>query len=230
MARWGMVIDLDKCTGCGACVVACKTENNVSFAGPKEADRRRVISWMEILTSYEYEYPNTRVRFMPRPCFHCKHPPCVKVCPVGATYRSEEGLVAQIYSRCIGCRYCTNNCPYNAKYFNWRTPNRPEEFENAINPDVSKRAVGVVEKCSFCHHRLITAREKAALEGRELTEGDYVPACVEICPAEAMYFGDFDEPTSQVSLLAKSLRAFKLLEELGTEPNVVYLSEEEYHG
>lgn len=225
-----MVIDLDKCTGCGACVIACKVENNVSHAGPEEAHRNRIISWMEILKTQEGEYPNSKVRFLPRPCFHCEHPPCVKVCPVGATYKNEEGLVAQIYERCIGCRYCTNNCPYGAKFFNWNIPNRPKELKNAENPDVSLRPVGVVEKCSFCHHRLIMAREKAADEGRDLAEGDYKPACVEVCPADAMYFGDFEDAASQVSMIIKSTRAYRLLEELGTEPNVVYLSEEEWRG
>ena len=227
MARWGMVIDLDLCNGCKACEVACKVENNQPFAGAKEAHYRREISWMEVLTTIEGEYPNPRVRFMPRPCFHCEHPPCVKVCPVGATYKNEEGLIAQIYNRCIGCRYCTNNCPYNAKFFNWRRPKWEKDLDKAHNPDVSIRPIGVVEKCSFCHHRLIKARERAASEGRELVESDYVPACVEICPANAIYFGDFENPSSQISVLAKSIRAFKLLEELGTEPNVVYLSVEE---
>ncbi len=185
---------------------------------------------MEILADSPSENGQNRMRFLPRPCFQCEKPPCVKVCPVGATYRNEDGLVAQIYERCIGCRYCTNNCPYSAKYFNWFAPDRPDSFVQALNPDVSCRPVGVVEKCTFCHHRLIKARERAAAEGRDLSSGDYFPACAEACPTDAIYFGDFEDPTSQISVLAKSRRAFRLLEELGTEPAVVYLSEEEWHG
>jgi molybdopterin-containing oxidoreductase family iron-sulfur binding subunit len=230
MPRWGMVIDLNKCTGCQACVVACKAENNIPFASPKEAQRERVISWIEMIPIFEGEYPDIKARFIPRPCLQCDKPPCVKVCPVGATYRNEEGIVAQVYSRCIGCRYCTNNCPYTAKYFNWYKPFWPEEMKAYLNPDVSIRPKGVVEKCTFCHHRLQKAKDKARVEKRELKEGDYIPACVQSCPANAMYFGDLDNPKSIVFQLAKSPRAFRLLEELGTEPKVIYLTEGEWHG
>lgn len=230
MSRWGMVIDLDRCTGCQACVVACKAENNIPFSSPKEAKRNRIISWMKVLSIIEGEYPNVRARFIPRPCMHCDNPPCVKVCPVGATYKNLEGLIAQVYTRCIGCRYCTNNCPYTLKYFNWYSPTWPKEMENQLNPDVSVRSKGVVEKCTFCHHRLQKAREKARAENRLLKEGDYVPACAQTCPTEAIYFGDLDDPKSTVSQMARSPRAFRLLEELGTEPKVYYLSEGEWHG
>lgn len=230
MPRWGMVIDLDKCTGCQACVVACKAENNIPFSSPKEAERRRIISWMTVLTITEGEFPHLRSRFIPRPCMHCDNPPCVKVCPVGATYKNREGLVAQIYTQCIGCRYCTNNCPYTLKYFNWYPPEWPKEMENYLNPDVSIRSKGVVEKCTFCHHRLQKAKEKARAENRELQEGDYVPACVQTCPPEAIYFGDLDNPKSAVAQLSRNPRAFRLLEELGTEPKVYYLTEGEWHG
>jgi len=230
VARWGMVIDLDKCTGCQACVVACKVENNTPFAVPEEAARGRTIAWMDVITTIEGDYPNVRVRYVPRPCMQCDNPPCTKVCPVGATYRNPEGLVAQIYPRCIGCRYCTNNCPYTVKYFNWYRPEWPQEMQSALNPDVSIRPKGVVEKCTFCHHRLQRAREEARAEGREVQEGDYVPACVESCPSKAMYFGDLDDPNSTVAHLAESARAFRLMEELGTEPKVYYLREGDWYG
>jgi len=230
MPRWGMAIDLDKCTGCQACVVACKVENNVPFAEPKEAAKGRVISWMEVLVTIEGEYPNVRARYMPRPCMQCDNPPCTKVCPVRATYKDPEGLVAQIYPRCIGCRYCTNNCPYTVKYFNWYRPEWPPEMENYLSPDVAVRPKGVVEKCTFCHHRLQRAREEARAEGRELREGEYVPACVETCPSRALYFGDLDDPNSAVAHQAKSSRAFRLMEELGTEPKVYYLREGDWYG
>jgi len=225
-----MVIDLDKCTGCQACVVACKVENNVPFSTPDIENKQRGIFWMTVLTITEGSYPNVKQRFLPRPCMHCENPPCVKVCPVGATYKNEDGIIAQVYSRCIGCRYCTNNCPYTLKYFNYSQPRWPGVTKSFLNPDVSTRPTGVVEKCTFCHHRLQKAKERARIEKRLLREEDYIPACVQTCPTGAIYFGDLDNPQSLVSLLAKSSRAFRLLEHLGTEPKVFYLAEGEWHG
>jgi Fe-S-cluster-containing dehydrogenase component len=230
MPRWGMVIDLDQCTGCQACVLACKAENNIPPCDPDQARLGREISWMEVMVSVEEEYPHPKIRYMPRPCMHCDNPPCTKVCPVSATYRNEEGLVAQIYKRCIGCRYCTTACPYTVKYFNWYEPRWPAEMEKCLNPDVSVRTKGVVEKCTFCHHRLQKAKEGAKAEKRALAEGDYQPACVQTCPSGAMYFGDLDDPNSQVAQLRKSPRAFRLLEDLGSEPKVIYLTEGEWYG
>jgi molybdopterin-containing oxidoreductase family iron-sulfur binding subunit len=161
---------------------------------------------------------------------HCDNPPCATVCPVQATQIDQEGLVGQIYPRCIGCRYCTTACPYTVREFNWRKPEFPEPMERGLSPDVSIRPKGVVEKCTFCHHRLQLARDRAQLEVRQLRDGDYVPACVETCPAGAMYFGDLDDPESEVSRLTQSPRALRLLEELGTEPKVTYLSKGEWGG
>lgn len=225
MPKWGMVIDLDRCTACQACVVACKAENNVPFAEPDQAAMGRSIHWIEIVSFIEGEYPHIRARLLPRPCMHCNNPPCVKVCPVYATYRNPEGLVAQIYHRCIGCRYCTTACPYTVRFFNYYRPKWPKEMRQSLNRDVSVRTKGVVEKCTFCHHRLLRAREQAMVEGRELAPGDYIPACVEACPSGAMYFGDMGNPNSLVSKLSRERRAFHLLEELGTEPKVIYLAE-----
>ncbi len=220
MALWGMVIDLDRCTGCQACVMVCKAENNVPAVGAKEAARGRTISWMQVLTEESEE----RIRFLPRPCLHCDDPPCIKVCPVYATYRNPEGIVAQIYARCIGCRFCMAACPYNAKYFNWF---RYQSEAPGQNPDVSVRPKGVVEKCTFCHHRLQKARALALAERRELAKGEYVTACAEACPTRAITFGDLSDTGSEVSKLARSRRAFRLGEELGTRPKVIYLSEME---
>ena len=229
MALWGMVIDLDKCSACQACLVACKNENNVPFVGKRQAERGRVISWMEMIAETEGEYPEARTRFIPRPCMHCDKPPCVKVCPVYATYRNPEGVIAQIWERCIGCRFCMAACPYNVKYFNWHEYHIPITMEQGGNPDVYVRRRGVVEKCTFCSHRLLKARDRAAAEKREMRADEYVPACVETCPSNAMYFGDLKDPESAVSALARSARAFHLLEDLGTEPKVIYLMEGERH-
>ncbi|MBI5376239.1 MAG: 4Fe-4S dicluster domain-containing protein [Candidatus Schekmanbacteria bacterium] len=223
MPRWGMVIDLDKCTGCGACIIACNSENNIGLSDPQLFREGRSIRWMDILTIEEGEYPDVKKKIMPRPCFHCDKPPCTKVCPVRATYKGDGGLVGQIYPRCIGCRYCTTACPYTVRYFDWYVPYWPSEMMATLNPDVSVRPKGVVEKCSFCHHRWQKAKELARSENRDMREDDYVPACVESCPGKAMYFGDLDNPQHRVTVLSKSRRASRLLEDLGTEPKVYYL-------
>ena len=228
MARWGMVIDLDKCTACQACVVACRQENNVPFAEEDQAEMGRAIFWMQLIPEIEGEYPKLRARFMPRPCFHCDNPPCVRVCPVGATYKNPEGLVGQIYGRCIGCRYCTAACPYTARYFNWYAPEWPEEMADKMNPDVYVRTQGVVEKCSFCVQRIRKAKDRARIENRPIRDGEVVPACAETCPSDSIYFGDLDDPRSVVSILARSRRAFRVEEHLGTEPKVIYLREGEW--
>lgn len=225
MARWGMVIDLDKCTACQACVVACKVENNVPSQSVENTAKNRTASWIKLIAFQEEG--RKAAKFLPLPCMHCDNPPCIKVCPVDATNISPEGIVRQTFPRCIGCRYCTNACPYGVRYFNWTTPVWPEEASEYLNPDVSVRPQGVVEKCTFCHHRLLQAKEKAKSEGREIRQGEYQPACVEICPAQAMVFGDLHDPESEVSQAAASPRAFRLLEELGTEPKVTYLKEGE---
>lgn len=227
MARWGMVIDLDRCTGCQACVIACKQENNVPFSTPDTAAKGRQISWLHIQTEIEGEYPRIHVRYRPMLCQHCDRPPCTPVCPTSATYENNEGIVAQIYPRCIGCRYCANACPYSVKYFNYDPPRWPEEMERSINHDVTVRPKGVIEKCTFCSHRLTKAAEKAAVEGRELHDEDYQPACVETCPSKAMIFGDLENPHSSVSIAADSPRAERVLEDLGTRPKVIYLTEGE---
>jgi len=227
MARWGMVIDLDKCTGCGACIAACKEENNVPYVSSDEAQNGRAISWMQMVSMVEGEFPNIHIKYMPRPCMHCDNPPCIKVCPVHATFKDEEGIVGQIYERCIGCRYCMSACPYTVKYFNWRQPEWDDAIKLTLNPDVSLRKKGVVEKCTFCHHRLQKAREKARAKGMEVVDGDYNTACAETCPTQAIIFGDLDDVNSDVAKLSKSKRAFRLLEDLGTEPKVIYLTESE---
>lgn len=227
MPKWGMVIDLNKCTGCGSCVTACRSENNIPNAGQEATQEGRTFLWMDMLEMVEGKYPDVHVRHIPRPCFQCDNPPCTRVCPVRATYRNDEGLVAQIYHRCIGCRYCMVACPYTVKSFNWFEPEWPEEFTAMRNPDVSLRMKGVVEKCTFCSHRLMKAREQARFEERDLQEQDYQPACADSCPTDAIIFGDYDNEEHAVRKLIRSNRAYRLLEDLGTEPKVVYLAAED---
>ena len=226
MSRWGMVIDLDRCTGCAACVAACHQENNLVAVGEEQTKRDRAFHWIRILRESS-DRDGGSVRFLPQPCFHCDNPPCIRVCPVHATYLGDEGIVGQVYARCIGCRYCMAACPYGAKVFNWYEPEWLGDTQKRANPDVSLRPKGVVEKCTFCHHRILAARDEARAAGRDLRDGDVTPACAEICPARAITFGDLDDPDSRVSNLAGSARAFRLGEDLGTEPKVIYLSERE---
>jgi len=223
MPRWGMSIDLETCTACGACLVACAQENNVALGNPADSPER-LIRWMELLRIEEGEYPRTRLRLFPMPCQQCDNPPCIKVCPVYATYRNPEGLVPQIYPQCIGCRYCINACPYTCKYYNWDDPSWPEPMDRGLNPDVSIRSRGVTEKCNFCLHRLQKTREDAAVAGKETTDVEYRPACDVACPVRAIRFGNLDGE-SEVAENAHDPRATRLLEELGTEPKVIFLKE-----
>lgn len=225
MPKYGMVIDLNKCNQCEACVTACKLENNVQIVSKENAAMGRAMFWIKMLdTNYEGNYPEVRPINMPMLCVQCDEPSCIKVCPVRATFKRDDGIVAQIYPQCIGCRYCMANCPYTAKVFNWFKDEQPSESEKCYNTDVSVRPKGVVEKCTFCIHRLQIAKEKANAEHRKLDEGDYVPACVEVCAAKAIYFGDLDDPRSHVAKVMHDYRKFTLQEELGTKPKVYYLS------
>lgn len=224
--KWAMVIDLDKCTGCQACVVACDAENNVPTVGHDEITNGRSMSWIRIERYWTGEYPDVQARFMPVMCQQCGSAPCEPVCPTYATYHSEvENINIQVYNRCIGTRYCANNCPYLARTFNWFNPEFPEPLNEQLNPDVTVRSRGVMEKCTFCIQRIRRAQETADAEGRPLRDGEVQPACVQSCPTGAMVFGDRNDPESRVTELAQSQRRFRLLEELGTEPSVIYLME-----
>ncbi len=223
MTRWGMVIDTDRCTGCGACVVACHAENNIQTVGEEEAARGRAMHWLHIERVYEGTFPDVKVRFLPVLCQHCEAAPCEPVCPVYATYHTPEGLNAMVYNRCIGTRYCANNCPYKVRRFNWHEPELPRPLERQLNPDVSRRPAGVMEKCTFCVQRIQDAQIRAKAEERDLRDGEVRPACAQSCPARAIVFGDLEDPEARVAELARSGRAFHLLEDLGTHPSVIYL-------
>jgi len=222
-----MVIDLDKCFACQSCTAACRMENNTPVAGPDQAEIGRAILWNEVLPFLEGEYPHVVATLIPRPCQHCDNPPCIKVCPVKATYLDEEGIVEVNYQRCIGCRMCTVGCPYEIRYFNWYAPTWPTALNAHLNPDheTAPRPAGVVETCTFCIQRRRRAEEQALADGRPFTATDYIPACVQTCTGHARYFGDLDDPNSLVTKLAHSPRAMRLLEELGTEPKVYYLKQ-----
>lgn len=241
MAKWSMVIDLDKCVACQGCTIACRMENNTPVVPPDQAALGRSVRWNDVFpmpinpTEEVGEYPKIKTEYMTRPCMHCENPPCIKVCPVGATFINEEGIVEQNYARCIGCRFCTVGCPYGVRYFNWYAPEWEAPLAEHLNPDrvegsgvlegPAVRPLGVVEKCTYCIHRLHKARAQAAAEGREFRADEYVPACVQTCTGKARFFGDLDDPESAVSQLTLNTRAFHLLEDAGTHPKTTYLRE-----
>jgi len=221
--RWGMVIDLDRCTGCGACVTACQAENNVPLAEKDTFAKGRNLHWLRIERYWEGEFPHVRARFLPMLCQQCGDAPCEPVCPVYASYHNQEGLNGQVYNRCVGTRYCANNCPYAVRVFNFLEPVWPSPLEQQLNPDLTVRSRGVMEKCSFCIQRIRRAKEEARLNGQPLADGGIKPACAQTCPPDALVFGNLNDPDSKVARLARSPRRFRLLEDLGTEPSVIYL-------
>lgn len=211
MARYGMVIDLDRCMGCRACMEACKVENNTPTAH----------LWMYVFRFEEGTFPNTHVWFMPRPCMHCDNAPCVKVCPVGARYKREDGLTATDWERCIGCRYCEVACPYGARAFNWDEFTGPNpEVPTWGQPEVPRRPRGVVEKCSFCFQRIDRGLARGLMPG---VDAEATPACVVACPVKARIFGNLNDPESEVSRWLASNPSYRLREDLGTAPRVYYL-------
>jgi menaquinone reductase, iron-sulfur cluster-binding subunit len=225
--RYGMMIDLDRCTGCGACMVACAAENNVP-ALPQATPRKGITPMLVHKVTNGLEGQAQRDVFIPMPCMHCgNETPCAAVCPVQAVEVDKAtGIVVQMPQRCIGCRYCMAACPYHARYFNWWDPSWPPGMEKSLNPGVSVRMRGVAEKCNLCLSRLHAAEEKAAAAGRkEIDPADYVPACVESCPTGAIVFGNLADENDPVSRAAHSRNAFRFLERLGTEPNIYYRSE-----
>ncbi len=227
--RWAMAIDLDLCTACGACIAACYAENNVPVVGKAEAARGREMSWIRMERFFG---PGStisdpfRIDYVPLLCQQCDNAPCEPVCPVFAAYHTEEGLNGQVYNRCVGTRYCSNNCPYKTRRFNWYQADWPAPLDWQLNPDVTARSKGVMEKCTFCVQRIVTAKDRARREGRRLTDGDVVPACAQSCPAGAIVFGNLNDPASRISLLQKHDRRYRILEELNTRPAVTYLERE----
>ena len=221
--QWGMAIDLDACNGCNACVAACYAENNVPVVGQDQMGRGRTMSWLRIERFVDPRDAEVDNQFLPMLCQHCDHAPCETVCPVFATYHTDEGLNAQVYNRCVGTRYCANNCPYRVRRFNWSHEEFPEPLNLQLNPDVTARVAGVMEKCSFCVQRITDGKGDAKDEGRAVQDGDVTPACAQTCPAQAIVFGDMNDPESRVSQLSEDARAYHVLGELNTRPAITYL-------
>ena len=225
--RWGMVVDLSACVGCSGCVVACQSENNVPIVGPEQVAKGREMHWIRIDRYYEGEPENPKVVHQPVMCQQCGHAPCENVCPVNATTHSPDGLNQMTYNRCVGTKYCANNCPYKVRRFNFLefTAAKREPESLVYNPEVTVRPRGVMEKCSFCVQRIQDGRMRAMSENRPLKDGEIVPACAAACPSQAIVFGDLKDPDSRVSKLARSGRGYKVLEELGVRPAVTYLTD-----
>ncbi|MDE2874596.1 MAG: 4Fe-4S dicluster domain-containing protein, partial [Gemmatimonadota bacterium] len=235
--RWAMAIDLDKCTGCGACVTACQAENNIPWVGENQALMGREMHWLRLERYYETvdaSHAGTLdIRFLPMLCQHCNNAPCEPVCPVFAAYHTPDGLNAQAYNRCVGTRYCANNCPYKVRVFNWyryTSENIPEPMNWQFNPDVTVRDNGVMEKCSFCVQRIREAGNRAALEGREVRDGEVRPACQTVCPADVITFGNIKDHDSRVAELAHDERTYRVLDAfINTQPAVHYLKKVTHH-
>jgi molybdopterin-containing oxidoreductase family iron-sulfur binding subunit len=236
--RWAMTIDLARCIGCSACMVACSAENNIPVVGPEEIKKGRELTWLRIeryfgtgrdQTEALGDHATDDVRFLPMLCQHCGNAPCEPVCPVYAAYHTPDGLNGQVYNRCVGTRYCANNCPYKVRFFNWFTYDFPEPLNWQLNPDVTVREKGVMEKCTFCVQRIHEAERDANKENRQVRDGEVVPACVQTCPTQVFTFGNIQDPNSAVARASKTNRSYRALDALNTQPAIVYLKKVTLH-
>jgi len=221
--RWGMAVDVDACVGCQACVVACQAENNVPIVGKAQEAYGRQVQWLRVERWAEGRPDHAMNMFLPMFCQHCEVAPCEPVCPVFAAYRTDEGLNGQVYNRCVGTRYCGNNCPYHVRRFNWYNYEFPPPLEVQLNPDVTVRQLGVMEKCTMCIQRIMAGKDRARDEKRSVRDGDIMTACQQTCPTSAITFGNLKDEGSNVTKLSQAPRAYHVLDELGTRPSVTYL-------